>query len=268
MFFITSDYLAQTKASNVDFCDIYNSVEDYNEKLVRTKVILLYTLGTRVDGGDNYFYSTRCNNKDFFALADLTNLERSDFWEREFKRTSVEKKENLLQVTLIGKFTNSSILPKFGHLNWLRSKLEVIEIESIKNVTSKIESPNTKVKSSNSEIGLKLISANEVIMRYLFGIESNFKEIDRLIADNFMITDSKDTSINKEDFLSRFTVLRPIKFIHKVENVTKEENGWKVEGVITILSGKSETQTLNYENEFRNFNGGFKLTNTKISGVY
>ncbi len=69
---LISHCLAQTKINNIDFCNIYSLAEDYNEKLIRTKVILVYSSDPRVDGGDNYFYSTRCNSRDFFALAELT----------------------------------------------------------------------------------------------------------------------------------------------------------------------------------------------------
>lgn len=264
---ITKNNLAQSEIKTVDYCNLFDSMETYEGQIVRTKAILVYPVVTRVDGGDRYFYSIKCNNGDFFALSDFSGLENLILWEKEFKKNSFGKADSRFQVTLTGKFTSSKIIAKYGHLNWLRAKIDVFKIESIKNVNSRRKFPDIKAESPLLERGLSLISANESFVRYLSGIEFNREDIGELLSSNFILTSSKGNSINKEDFLAQNRDESAIRFTHEVKSIIEDKNDWKVSGTITITSNSSSIQKLNYENHFSFVKNYWKLTKSKIAKI-
>lgn len=255
---------AQSKLKTVQYCDLYNSTKNYEEQLIRTEAILVYASGNRVDGGDSYLYSLKCNNRDFFALIEFAALKNRDVWHKQLEKLAVREGENLFRIVLTGKFESSDKFPVYGHLSWARAKFDALEIELVKNVTASVNFPDFDAEAPLLSAGAELIETNESFVRHLIGLRIDRELVNDLLVEDFVMTDQDEKAITKAEILNKNKDTSIAQFVHKKDGITKKKNEWDASGTVTITLLDGETKTIKYKNRFHVQNGNWVLVKTEI----
>ncbi|MEK7724148.1 MAG: hypothetical protein AAB336_07370 [Acidobacteriota bacterium] len=219
---------------------------------------------SRIDGGDTFLYSVECNNGDYFALANFSNLKDIAKWQIFFDKLPNEK-NFIFEVELQGNL-EVSIAPWFGHLSWSRAKIEITEIESIKDVTRKAQKPNYKTERPLTEKGRTLQLVNTETLFYLVKGKTELNLGD-YFSPEYILTDSNGNIFNKLNYqnLSERKLFSNFETISvsggRVERIG---NKYKVLGTVTF-SQADKKHILNYENTFEFRNDWWILTETKFT---
>jgi hypothetical protein len=265
---------AQTKTPKirqVDYCSLFDpGLKDFESGIIETRVLMTYSTIERVDGGDSFFYSPKCNKGDFFAVENSSN-EKSPWKKLNIRFSELAKeKEYVFEVKLKGKL-QTTIFPTFGHLGWSRNELEVLEVEYLKDVTSTAVKPDYEAETPLSDQGKDLKNTNLTIMGVF--ISGAFKsDIENLLADDFVATDSFENKYTKQNYLElvRKGLFAPSP---KYDDSRKISNGYarlfqagyKVSGFVAVAGKAVKEQKLMYENTYRYKNDSWIATEIKFS---
>lgn len=122
--------VAQSAPLFVEYCSIF-APENENQR-VSSKALMFYSTVGRVDGGDEFLYSAKCNAPDYFALPEASR----QVWRKWDKYlASLEAEKNfVLEIEFEGKLELAGA-SLFGHLGWTRARVNVSKIRSIRDVS-------------------------------------------------------------------------------------------------------------------------------------
>lgn len=127
----------EKQIDNVPYCELVNSPEKYDGKLIRTKVILIATIVPTIDAGESTIYHRDCNIK---MLTDYGFHDPpSSKLEVKLKKLFYDSKRNgqgRAFIVLVGHF---QVAKKggFGNFSSFYYKINLAYIESAKNVSKK-----------------------------------------------------------------------------------------------------------------------------------
>lgn len=260
------------KIITVDYCDLYDESKNYERKAMRGRALLSFSTVLDYHPSDKFLYSTECNNKDYFALFDISEVEGLKRWQRFFTGLYKKKKEYLLEIVFTGKL-QTEVMPTFGHLGWSRARMTISRIEAIKDVTSdsKIKPPDLEADSPLIATGVHLQVINKELMLYFFGIDgSNAVPVDYYLADDLTVIVGNEEIFDKENHLQAFdkASIKGKKKINLIGismgAVKREKNVINIFGTLLITrEGEKETE-MKYENTFRLEEDRWLLTKTRI----
>ncbi|HQU86468.1 MAG TPA: hypothetical protein PKY59_25280, partial [Pyrinomonadaceae bacterium] len=248
-----------SKIKEVDYCSLFpNELTNYESETVKTRTLMIYSNVPRVDGGDDYFYSQKCNQGDNFSVVNFASLKTDNEKWKQFFDTLSEKKIYIFEVEFTGKL-RTSIIPNFGHLGWSRNEVEVSEINVIKDVSSSVKKPNFEAETDLNDQGKSLQTINLEAVFFFTGNKSSF-EINENVGDDFVLIDfegkkyskndykefSKDLNKNLENYSSRSVSSGKAKRIG---------NKFTVEGFIKFSDSQNVEKRVDYENTFVLKNG-------------
>jgi len=269
LFLFSSISIAQNKISKiktVDYCSLFpNELTDYESETVKTRALMVYSNVPRVDGGDDYVYSQKCNRGDNFSVVNSENLkDDSKKLNRFFDKLS-EEKIYIIEIEFIGKL-RTSIIPNFGHLSWSRNEVEVSEIKIIKDVSKSVKKPNFDAETNLTDQGKSLRTANSEAIFLFIGSKSSFENV----SDEFVLIDFEGKNYNKNNY-ETFTKNG---FFSDVENYpTRAVNGgnikrigdkFTVAGFIKFLGSQNAEKRFDYENTFILQNDFWILTQSRF----
>lgn len=262
----SQNHFGQTSKStnkNTDYCSVFRESNE-NPKPVKIRALMTYSTVSRVDGGDSFFYSANCNNGDYFAVADFSNLKDSDKWQTFFDKLPAQK-NYIFEVNLQG---NLEVLmtPLFGHLSWSRAEIEITEIESIQDVTRNARKPDYKAERPLTEKGKTLQLVNTETIFYLVRGKTGLN-FDEYLSPRYVLTDSNGNSFNKSNYqnVSERNLYSSFETISvSGGEVRRIGNKYKVLGTVTF-SQADKKHILNYENTFEFRNDWWILTETKFT---
>jgi hypothetical protein len=203
-----------------------------------------------VDGGsDEYFYSRSCNNRDYFARADLSQANNVNLITKISEQPLAKDSPILLMVTFTGNVT-VSFVPTFGHLAWLRAEVEVENVESAKPIKVKYPLPDHESDAPILEAGNSLRDVNAELMTSLFRQEFTKSELNAFFRT--------DTEISLDGQPTKLTAIRLLRlarhddtFRVRIDNVAKIRDIWSIRGSLTIITSDNVTNTILFENRYR-----------------
>lgn len=184
----------------VNYCDLFDESKDFEGQTIQSQALMAVSTIATVDGAGTFFYSPECNNKDFFAETDFTNLSKQKRWDKYFNLLKPERKYRF-EINFTGKIKSSPLF-FFGHLGSSRAEIKVLQIESIKDATSKVEEPDSKTEAIFYERAKRIQEENSKLMQYLvfLNVDTNF--LNSILDDNFVFTDFNGKSIGRKNFLA------------------------------------------------------------------
>lgn len=243
------------KIKIVEYCSIAQSPQRYAGKVIRTRALMTFSTVSRVDDGDSFLYSWRCNKGDYFAIPNFSEQKIQDKSSQFFEKLSKET-DFIFEVVIIGEFVNS-IIPKFGHLSWAINEFKVHEISSIRDVTSResYKKPNFDADSPRTDAGEHLRWLNCKILFYFLGNPT--ERIDKYFDDHLVIIDASGRSFPRNE-INEFingTIFDAIPTVEEkfVKDPFTSYKGGKYvasgEAGITLNSG--EKKTIHYECIYR-----------------
>lgn len=271
---ISSTISAQTSYSNTNFssksinyCQLFNSTT-YDEKVVITTAVLYSSPDgePRVDGGsDDFFYLSKCNNRDYFAKADFSNAENLHLIRQKWEQTLDKNYPTLYWVTFSGKIS-LSFIPTFGHLNRFRAQFKIDKIVSVKIIKSKYPLPDSESDAPNFEAGNALKYINSELIFSFFGRGFNTIELESLLTnDAKIIINEKLVSIKDLSEQSWNKIEGSLAV--QVSEVTRNKYRWRIQGVIiNTLKDKSVTK-IKYDNKYVQKDSSWKLVFSRISFI-
>jgi hypothetical protein len=249
---------AQTNQSNhkttaepvTDFCTLFDEAGKYEGQTVKTHAFLSYTNVSRVDGGDTFLFSPKCNNEDYFALI-VTKSSR--LW--SYLSHLPQEQSYVLEVTVRGRLT-TSLFAEYGHLAWSRAQMRVDHWESIKNVTK--SRPNVQPSDEDGPIieTSKAIKAlNVYVSEWIFSIR-NTADIQANISTEFILTDETGKTYKLDDigsFQKRQIFANADKNAGAVglTDLTATGGTYKAVGFVEIGKRSSPQLSFGVENTFR-----------------
>lgn len=275
--FITFPQLSKGQANNkkpleINYCFALDSSENLEGKLIKTKALMTYSTVSRVDGGDSFLYSPKCNNGDYFAVTNFSKLKNHNKWNNFFNSLPLEK-SYILEVEFVGKI-ETSIIPSFGHLAWSRAEVTIIKITSINDITSisKNKEPDYKAETPLTNNGTSLTNLNSTIMFYLLGNKNSYFDFSNSVSDKFILTDKLGRNFYKNNYLK--LVDEGIFDKSKKWDTTSVSNGYavkfgkdlyKVSGKVGIEYVDGKKKELKYENTFQLVKDSWMLLEIKLS---
>ncbi len=259
--FVFEAHSQTSKTSNVvDYCDLFKSAA-YSGKLIEISAVL-YIAPKNAETW--YFYSTKCNNGDFFAMTNFSEAKNSAQIKTIQKKTESKNLPTLYLVVAIGKFTDF-LIPS-GPYGLFSAEFIVNEIKSIKPIKSQYDLPDTKSPSPLSETGNALMTFNSEFMASFLGRGFVNYELESIITDNSKISINNKIVV-KEDFIKLALDRKDGAFEVKIEKVTKNNDEWGVQGIVTYIGNMTEKITFDntYLRQDNNSWKSWKLISAKIN---
>ena len=252
----------------VDLCAVVDSTPPSDEpKRIRLKSLMTYSTVGRVDGGDPFFYSPKCNNEDYFAVAEFERTK----WNKKheaFLANLKPEKNFILEVVFEGR-VETAFFPTFGHLSWSRVSVQIDKIVSIVDVSGRagLQKPDSRVEGSKNRQARYFLSFNEEVLSYFFGIRSLFNE-DQNFADEFEAVDSDGRKFNSSNLNSLIGNYRPSSGIKQLQfyhpSVRSEGSHLILIGTVMFESKSGEKNTLGYETTYIWQNEFLRLARLRI----
>lgn len=266
-------YLLVAQATKQTYCSIFDQPRNSIGQVVKTKALMTYSTISRVDGGDTFIYSQDCNNNDYFSTIDFPKLKNLRKWNKFFEKLPSEK-NFIFEIDFTGRL-QFSITPRYGHLSWSLAEMEMLEIFSIKDVTSvsAIRKPDEKADAPLKAKGASLQIINTELLYHLILGERKFSlpNIEQYISDDFPLIDKLERKFNKKDYrkLTKKGLFRITD--NSTISIGSGEAGKIKDGIYTVsgkigasLKGEKE-EALNYRNTFRFSEvGGWTLLQTEL----
>jgi hypothetical protein len=234
------------------FCKLFNSDKNSGQNIITQAV--LYTLPNT----DEYFYSFNCNNRDYFALADFSNTSNLSILQDRLKKLPEEKTQNRFLLTIEGRFY-VSLPPEYGNLSYLRAKIEVNKIMSLKLLPPSNKLPNSNGKAFILDSVKSLEATNTELIFSLY--KSNFKNSDvvNLVTNNTKISINKK-SVSKEKFLTETFIENDKSLVLKISAITRKGHIWKVTGEVLNKLKDNAVEKMKYEIKYQlNKNDSWEL---------
>lgn len=153
---------AHAQLGQAKYCDSLKKASSARHVRIRAEALLVVPSNKEVlDGGEKFFFSPQCNNRDFFSFADISRVEPrllqlfGDWIQRREDTTYVVEFEGVL---------TSSRAPTFGHLNAFRSKLEIQSLKRATRLPVGRYSPDFNAPAPQIEEAQSLYSFNYELM--------------------------------------------------------------------------------------------------------
>lgn len=234
----------------VNYCELFE-LEKYDGKVIHTTAILYIpqSVSGSIDGGDEFFYSGKCNNTDYFAIPDFSETEGKSLISKASKRLSNKNSPELFSITFTGKIS-VSLTPYYGHLGWSRAEIRVDKIESANLIKSKYALPDTESPAPILETGISLRTINVLLLFHFFGRESNSYRLDTPNLENLLPGDTKITFNGKLVKNTNFLELKDGELIVRTGEVNKNNFEWRVRGIVENKLENNKTKKLKYDNKF------------------
>lgn len=135
---------AELKPNNISFCDVVNQPDRNNQKIIRTRAILVQSLSASVDGGELYLYSQSCNQSDKYVLVEFDQAYNANKQTQSTLERYVSQNNNRgvgrSEIVFIGRFDNAK-KSGFGHLDAWRYRFVIVDIENVKSVSKGVPWP-------------------------------------------------------------------------------------------------------------------------------
>lgn len=259
LFLLTVQSYGETRTGEVPYCSLFSSTK-YNEQIVVTKAILFVPddKQTRVDGGERFFFSPECNNRDYFGLAESSPIKPHDLLKRRITSADQQKSHRLYEVKFKARLS-ISLPPSFGHLNFLRAKFHVISIKAAKEISDDKELPNLTQRASIIDNARLLNLLNTELM---FSVAS--AQLDELSQQEYF---SKGTiivfngaQIPNANILNVIRQNQAGEFRYQLTKMSKKDKIWKIQGFIKSVLQGNASESLHYNNTFMiDDDGNWKL---------
>ena len=249
-------FAASVPAQRTEFCSAF-SEGTHATDTIRIKALMTWSTVSRVDGGDSYLYSPDCNNGDYFAVTDFSQLNDKGKL-RRFLDSLARERNFILEADVTGRRVNSFI-PLFGHLNWSRSTFKIDRINSLVDVSSRqnLVRPDLEADTPLTDLATSLRDINSELMLKFIG-QSDMPALDEMVEASFTATDPNGQTYRKTNYkeldanrLFGSTDGYPKRFVVRPEQVTKQGNLYVVSGTMGIESASDVKKELRYENTYR-----------------
>lgn len=239
-----------SKLKTVNYCQLLDST-NYDEKIIKTTAILFSPAEgeDRVDGSsDEFFFLNTCNSRDYFALADFSQTENLEAFNKFWSAKRNNKQPLILQLNFEGKLT-LTFIPSFGHLAWLRAEIRVDKILSIKMIESKDILPDFKADSPIIKAGENLKYFNSEFMFSYFGRGLTNSQIENLLTDKteIIINNKLFSHVEFLDFRKEF---EGGDLSLRINEVEKEKDVWRIQGKMTNKIKEKPLIEIEYENKY------------------
>ena len=256
----------QTK-TKLDYCLAFKHLKNLQQSVFKTQALLSYSTVSRVDGGDSFLYSAACNSGDYFAITNFSQLVNSNKWQKFFSGLSKEK-NFVFEIQFKGKL-KTSIVPFYGHLAWSLAEMEIIEIESIKEITNSSSKPNFQAETPLTNAGETLSFINTEVTRYFLQARTE-KDINEYLANSYRVINADGNTFNKTSYqkLAKngiFNQEEILKMSISNGKVRKIGSKFKVFGIITVTDKNNNERIINYMNTFDFQYNSWILIETKFS---
>jgi hypothetical protein len=255
-----------------DYCALIRSESLSSTEVFRTKAFMSYSTVLRVDGGDTFFYSPKCNGGDNFSLVEFSALKDSNKKWLSFFNNLPGQKNFIFEVDFTGT-AESSLLPVFGHLGWSRAEIKPGKINSIRDVSNRVKKPDYDAEKSIVERGTSLRDINvDALFSILLGNTYEPKSSVN-ISENFVLTDFAGNTFTKKQ-LSDFFARNPYGKRDDYPSWGTSINGgkatrindlYKVTGFINFTDNQDKVTSLRYENFFEYKNENWLLNKSSLS---
>jgi hypothetical protein len=223
----------------------------FDGKTVKTVAVLYAPAegNARVDGdSDAYFYSKKCNNKDYFALADFSKAANLNLYRKAYAKLVNKNSPQLYLITFTGKLS-LSYTSSFGHLGWLRAQFIIKNIDSVKPLYLKYRLPDHDADAPVLSTGNSLRMTNDNFMFALLAVRNESYKVNYLLTDNTQIRiDGKLLDNNELTQISNSE--KQGEFRIRVSKITVDRNQWIIRGTITNKVEEKTVKRLNYDNKF------------------
>lgn len=262
---------ANKGVSKISFCEVFDGSDSFDGKLVITEALMTYSTVSRVDGGDSFLYSPKCNNQDFFAVTEFSDGITKTV--KQFFSKLPDERNFVLKVTLTGR-ARSSFIPLFGHLSWSRSQFVVEDINNISNITndSSHVPPNFDDEAPLTELGNHLRNLNsDLVLSLLTGLAP--EKLNDSLDPAFGLTDPNGRTFSGD----RLRLLSLEYIFGKVDGFeTRAVQQPKVKvvgqdhiatGLFWIENAARDRKQLEYENVFRQSGSTFILVRTRLRSI-
>lgn len=256
--------------SRINYCSLFDSQKNYEGQVVESRALMTYSTVTRVDGGDSFLYSSDCNGRDYFAVANFENEKNPQKWKCFFGKIKGEK-NYVFEITFTGRI-QTSLLPTFGHLGWSRAEIEIIEIQSINNFISiaKNKKPNFNGNSTLIDKGKLLETINNEIVGYFVGDKDALVNIKKYLASDLRINNvtgkilniESIETLNKKDLFGELFNNKGAEF--QTTTAKQKSDYFDVSGFISFNLDNGEKVKFNYINTFKVSEDSFVLKETII----
>jgi len=251
---------------NVDYCKLLGS-DRYNLKLVRTTAVLnIVPVGEpRIDGAsDDYFFSTKCNGPDNFALAEYSNGSYSSLSNLLKADPQAQDVSTVLFITFVAKF-DSANFPTFGELGWLRAELKIKKIEQVWRVKDQSLKPDHKTASPVIDSGTSLRWASSSLI-FSFFRRSTEMSLEGLATEKTKYFLNGKT-VKKIDFTNWILTNQRGDTGVRTSKIIRSQNLWRVSGWISNEIKDSVKSKLYYDYDFnfvKSGDLGWKLLSIKL----
>ena len=172
LFFVGLSLCLSDKADaqhRAPYCDLFKSITNDGKTIItKTTLYIPQIENSIVDGGDSFFFSQECNNRDNFALPDFSAIVDRGIFGTFPNKPSDKNGWKLFYVTFEGKFS-IALQPTYGHLSFLRAKFEVIRIIALKPVDKRYPPPDIKRDAPIIETVEALRFINSELLFSIFG---------------------------------------------------------------------------------------------------
>lgn len=191
---------SQISVPVVEYCELFERPLPIRTGLFRTTAYMSYSTVSRIDGGDPFLYSPKCNDSDHFAVFDTAK----NVWGRypKFFDSLPPERHHVISITFDGRLevANSHL---FGSLDgWSRAKALIINTISLRLLPAPQESilPNQTAEAPEAERIERLQASFWLFLQSL--LRSNGAE-PSLLSDDFVLVNYDGAKISRTEVLSR-----------------------------------------------------------------
>ncbi len=245
---------AQSSAvKTVDFCASFD-FSKYNGQVIRTSGVLSVPRAAAdlVDGPSPFFYSPKCNDRDHFAVANFS-LNEDGSWTKKIESDLTPKSPLLFySVTVEGKFSVAD-QPLFGHLNYARAELQVMNVVSIERIKTGVALPDWKADSPIYDAGGSL---TDTFAQFMLDLAMN-----KTSQTGGVDTKAARITIGRKD-----SSIEEIALLLQKGRVAIDEAGagakvfragenWMANGTLTLVFKDTSKAVYEFEGEWRDVKG-------------
>ncbi len=257
---VTEPLRFQSKTSSFSFCTLVSKPSLYQEKIVRTRAIL-------VAGYEQYFlYSPECSSQDKLVWAEHdprgeSNPSINKQLESLLRVRSPNEQAGRAQVSLIGRLIAPG-LKRFGHLDQFRMKFVITSVEDAKPVSPKTAWPS--IDSSDTSADRMVREINKEFILHVAGAPSYAVIPSELLANKFRFIDIDRKVKSRSDFLA--TTFTPYSgLIHDKEiEVRLRGDSAVVTGLIVKSADDSGDKRYGYSVQYVRSDGKWQIVTAQL----
>ena len=233
----------QAKDFHLPYCELFQS-DEFNGKLIVTKmkVYIPAVKGSSVDGGERFFFSPDCNNRDFFALAATNG---TSILPNELSVVSADAKVYAVEVK--GRFS-IGVRASYGHLESFRATFDVISAKLTSELEITTPLPDWVAYAPIIETGNSVRELNRELMFDLFG-DGKKVDIDGYCSSPSIYFQGKP--ITKERLAVIFGSDSRRELRLQVRQMTVKGSIWRIQGLVSSHREGEIARKIRYDNSFR-----------------